>query len=73
MYDAEYSSLLSNQTIQLATVSCNNRTNEIITLIKSVLIFSDYSHIDFHIFVDIESYSEIDNAVRYFFEKMIKF
>ena len=74
--DNEYYSFFSSQfrqsTIQqriihFATVSCNRRTDETITMIKSALIFTNCSNIHFHIFVDRTSHDEIDRAVSIFF------
>lgn len=60
----EYSS--SNEiNVHLAMVSCNDRTTETITLIKSALIFSNCTRIYFHIFVDKISLPEISEAVSF--------
>lgn len=52
-----------HQLIHLAIVSCNGRTDETITLIKSALVFSNCSNLQFHIFVDNRSYSNVNEAV----------
>jgi hypothetical protein len=52
--------------VQLVIVNCNNRTTETITLIKSALIFSNCSNINFHIFVDNISDVEMSQAVNTF-------